>query len=187
VAHILQQDQAVGRVFDDNLVELGGRGKPAHHAHRNLESLLGIRWRLAELPGGNLHVLLYQRVHHVGRGEIAGGQPHRVKPHAHGVLALAEDHHIAHAGHALDRVLHIDVEIVGDEFGRVAAVLGVESGAKDKVGVRLVDSDAGRVHRRGHPSLGAGYAILHIHGRDVQVIAGAEGRGNRAGSAIGAR
>ena len=35
-----------------------------------------------------------------------------VEPQAHGVLALAKDHHIAYARHALERVLHVHVEIV---------------------------------------------------------------------------
>jgi hypothetical protein len=117
VADILQKHQAVGGVLDDDVVELGGTGEPAHHAHRNLEGLLRVRGRLAELAGGNLDVLLDQRVDHVGGGEAASGQAHRVEPDAHGVLALAEDHDVAHAGHALDGVLHVDIEVVGDELG----------------------------------------------------------------------
>jgi hypothetical protein len=39
----------------------------------------------------DLDVLLDQRVDHVGGGEAAGGQAHRVEPDAHGVFALAED------------------------------------------------------------------------------------------------
>jgi hypothetical protein len=122
VAYILEQHQAVGGVLDDDVVELGGRGEPAHDAHRHLEGLLRVRGRLAKLAGGNLDVLLHQRIDHIGRREVARGQPHRIKPDAHGVLALAEDHHIAHAGDALDGVLDIHVEVVGDELGRVAPV-----------------------------------------------------------------
>ena len=133
MAHILELHQAVGRVLDDDFVELVRVREPAHDAHRDLESLLRVGWRLPELAGGNLDVLLLERVHHVGCGQAAGGQAHGIEPHAHGVLALAEDHYIAHAGHALERVLHVDVQVVGDVFARVAAVARKEAGAEDEV------------------------------------------------------
>ena len=135
--------------------------------------------RLAELAGGNLDVLLGERVDHVGGGEAASGQAHRIEPDAHGVFALAEDHHVAHAGHALDGVLDVDVEVVGDELVRVAAVAGIEAGAEDEVAVGLGDGDAGGVDRSGQAALHAGHAILHVDGGDVEVVAGVEGGGDR--------
>ncbi len=87
------------------------------NAHGNLECLLGVGGRLPELAGRNLDILLVERIHHIGCRQAAGSQAHRIEPHAHGVLARAEVHHIAHAGHALERVVHVNIEVVGDEFG----------------------------------------------------------------------
>ena len=187
MAYIPEQHQAVGGVLDDDVVEFLGTAEPAYDAHRNLEDLPGIGGRLAELAGGNLDILLGQRRNHVGSGERAGGHAHRVKPDAHGVLALAEDDHIAHAGHALEGVLHVDVEVVGDELLGVAAVEGVKAGAEDEVAVGFGNADAGRVDGRRQPALDAGHAVLHVNSGDVQVVAGLEGCSYRAGAAIGAR
>ena len=119
-----------------------GIAEAANDAHRHLEGLRGVGRRLAELAGGNFDVLFHQRIDHVSGGEIAGGQADRVEPEAHGVFALAEDGDVADAGHALDGVFDIDVEVVGDELVGVAAVEGEESGAEDEVGAGLVDGDA---------------------------------------------
>jgi len=59
VANILQQHQAIGGILDDDVVELGRVCEAANHAHRHLECLLRIRWRLAKLAGGYLDILLY--------------------------------------------------------------------------------------------------------------------------------
>ena len=84
-----------------------------------------------------------ERVDDVGGGQAASGQADGIEPDAHGVLALAEDDDIAHAGHALEGVLDVDIEVVGDELGGVAAVAGEEAGAEDEVDVGLGDGDAG--------------------------------------------
>ena len=77
------------------------------------------------------------------------GQLQRVEPHAHSVLALAEDIHVAHARHTLDCVFHINIEIVRDELVRVATITREKSGAEDKIAIRLADADARRIHRGG--------------------------------------
>ncbi len=91
------------------------------------KACFGVRRRLAELAGGNLDILLDQRVDHIGCGKAAGRQANRIEPDTHGVFALAEDHHIAYAGHALERIFHVDVKVVGDELGRVSAVASEKS------------------------------------------------------------
>ena len=113
-AHVLQLHQAVRRILDDDVVELFRAGKSADNAHRNLVGLLRVGWRLPQLPGRNLDVLLFKRVHYIGCSQAAGCQPHRIEPHAHGVLARAEVHHIAHTRHALESVNDVDVQVVGD-------------------------------------------------------------------------
>jgi hypothetical protein len=142
VAHILQEHQTVRRVLYDDVVELAGTREPAHHAHGYLECLAPVRWRLAKLAGGNLDILLDQRVDHIGGCQIAGSQLNRIQPQAHGILAFSEDHHIAHAGHALQSILYIDVQIVRDELLGIAPIQRKEARAEDKVAPRLGDRNA---------------------------------------------
>ena len=59
---------------------------------------------MAELTGGDLDVLLSERIGDVKRGEAAGGETAGIEPDAHGVLALAEDDDVADARDAFERV-----------------------------------------------------------------------------------
>ena len=149
-----------------------GVGQAANDADGHLEVLLGIGGLLAELTGGDLDVLLGESVGDVERGEAAGGEAVGVEPDAHGVLALAEDDDIADAGDALQSVLDVDVEIVGDERLRERLVGREEAGGEDEVGVRLGDGDAGVVDGCGQTALSGGDAVLHVDGGDVEVVAG---------------
>jgi len=130
--------------------------------------------------------LLDECIDYIGGGERAGRKALRIEPDAHGVFALAEDHHVAHAGHALERILDVDIEIVGDELGRVAAIFGIEASSENKVEVGLGDGDAGGVDRGGQAPGDAGHAVLHVHGGDVEIVAGLEGGGDGADAAVGA-
>ena len=142
VTDVFQQHQPVGRVFDNDVVELSGTAQAPDNPHRNLKRLLHVGRLLSKLSCRNLNVLFRKRVDHVGGRQIAGCQPDGVEPDAHGVLALTKNHHVAHAGNALDRVFDVDIKVVREKLGRVAAVVGVEAGAEDKVEVRLGDGDA---------------------------------------------
>ena len=73
----------------------------------------------------------------------------RIKPDAHRIFALAEDHHVAHARHALDGIFDVHVEIIGDEFVGVAAVAREESSGENEVGADLGDGDAGWITAEG--------------------------------------
>ena len=91
----------LARSIDNDVFELLGISEPAHDAQRDLVVLLRIRRRRSKLSGRDLDVLLRKRIGHVQRGQLPRGQLVRVQPDAHRILALAEDDHIAHAGHAL--------------------------------------------------------------------------------------
>ncbi len=186
MADIFKEDQAICGILHDDVVEFGGTGEPAHDAHWNLEGLLRVGRRLTELPGRDLDILLHQGIDHIGGGQAVSGQAHWVKPDAHGVFALAKDDDVANAGHALDGVLHIHIEVVGDELAGIASVLRIKACAQDKVAVGLGNGDAGGVDRRGQPAFHAGHAVLHIDGGNVEVVAGGECGGDGAGSAVGA-
>src|SRR5581483_10616543 len=102
-------------------------------------------------------------------------QPDRVEPDAHGIFALAKDDDIAHARHALDGVLHINIKVVGDELVGVACIAGKEPGGEYEVVADLGDGDAGLVHGRRQPSLNAGDAVLYVDCGDVEAVVRVEG------------
>ena len=130
--------------------------------------------------------MLLQGGDHVGGRELAGGQLGGIEPDAHGVLALAEDDDVADARNALQRVLHVDVEVVGDVLVREAVVGRIEAGGKDEIRVRLGDGDAGVLDFLRKPAECGGDAVLHVDGGDVQVVARAEGDVDAAGAVVGA-
>src|SRR5205807_2969798 len=95
-------------------------------------------------------------------------------PDAHGIFALAKNDHISDAWNPLQRVLDIDVEIIGNVLVREAVIRGEEAGGKNKVGICLGDGYAGVFDFLRQPSLRTGHAVLHIDGCDVQVVSSAE-------------
>ena len=99
VAHAHQR--AVGAGLHDDVLELVGLGQAAGGADADGEELVDVGRRVADGAGGDLDVLLAQRGHDVAGRDLAGGELLRVEPQPHRVLALAEDDHVADAGHAL--------------------------------------------------------------------------------------
>src|SRR6201999_3627075 len=116
VTYIFDQDDsaAVRAVFDDDVLELFWIGEAAHDADRHLKGLRRIGGLLAKLTGGNLDVLLRERVGDVERGEAAGCEAAGIEPETHRVFAFSEDDDVADAGNTFECVLDIDVDVVGD-------------------------------------------------------------------------
>ena len=185
-ADVLDQDDsaAIGAVFDDDVFELPGIGEAAHHADGHLKCLFGIGGLLAELTGGDLDVLLSERIGDVERGEAASGEAAGIEPETHRVLALTEDDDVADAGDTLESVLDIDVDVVGDEGRRERLVRRDEAGGEDEVRIGLGDGDAGVVDDCGQTALNGGDAVLHVNGGDVEVVAGLEGDGDGRGAVV---
>ena len=173
-------------VFQDDVVELVGIGKPADDAHRHGILLAIDAGRLAELTGGYLNVLLLEGVLHIKRGEATRGQLRWIEPDAHGVLALAEDDDSTHTRNALECVADVDVKVVADKGLRQALVGREEARGQNEVAVGLGDADTGVVDRGGKPALCGGNAVLHVDCRNRQVIASLEGDGDGAGAVVGA-
>jgi hypothetical protein len=69
---------------------------------------------LADHPGGDLHVLLAQRRDDVARGHAELRDPIGVEPHAHAVVAGAEQRDVAHALDAREHVAHLEERVVAD-------------------------------------------------------------------------
>ena len=79
--------------------------EPALRVDDQLPVLPARHRRLADLPGRHLHVLLADRVHHLGRHQVDVGHLLRVEPDPHGVVAVAEHGHVADAVEAGEFVL----------------------------------------------------------------------------------
>jgi hypothetical protein len=188
VAYVFEQDDAASSrvVLDDDVLKLFGVGETAYDADCHLELLFGVRGWLAELAGGDLDVLLGKGIGDVECGETAGGEEVGIEPDAHGVLALAEDDDGADTGDTLECIADVDVEIVGDEAGGERVIGGDEAGGEDEVGVGLGDGDAGVVDDCWETALRRGYAVLHVDGGDVEIVAGLEGDGDGGGAVVGA-
>ena len=112
-----------------------GFGQPARRAHADLIRLPGRRGRSADLSGGDLHVLLAQRVDDIAGRQSAAGELVRIEPQAHRELALAEDDDVADARHALELVPDEAIDVVADEQRVVLVVLGVDAGGEHEVPV----------------------------------------------------
>lgn len=128
--------------------------------------------------------MLLQGCDYISCGQLPRRQFCRIQPDPHGVLALAKDHDVTHARDALQCIFYIDIQIVRDVLIRKTIVRRIESSGKDEVRVRLGDGHAGVLDFLGQPSLRGRDPILHVHRRDVQIIAGAEGYVDAAGAVV---
>ncbi len=159
----------------------------ARGAHADLVRLSLTRGRVADAAGGDLNVLLAQRIDDVAGGQLARGQLGRVEPEAHRVLAFAEDHDVADAGKALERVLHVDVDVVAHEERVVSAGLAVHASAEHEVRRLFLDGDAGRPHLGRHASDRLVDAILDVDRGEIDVTGHVEGDVDLADAGVRAR
>ena len=187
VAYIFELDErAVGIAFEDDVIELRGLGETSDGADADLELLAGHGGLGADLSGGDFDVLFLEGVDDVVGGEGAAGHAHGIKPEAHGIFALAEDEDVGNAGHALERVADIDVEIVTDEERGVAVVGREDGAAEDEVLRGLGDGDADLLDGGGEPSGGGVDAVFDIDGGEVGIAVEIEGRRDGADAVVGA-
>ena len=178
---ILQANQrSVGVCFQNDVFELRRFSEPPDGAHADLKFLSSLDWRLSNLAGSDVDVLLLQRAHRVGRGQSPAGHAHRIEPEAHGIFALAENDHVRNAGHAFQRVFDVNVEVIAHEERRVASFRREDGRAQHEIAGGLHDGDAGGLHRVGQPSLGGVDAILNVDRGQIGVAIEVESRSNRA-------
>ena len=179
--------RAVAAAGDHHFGELGHFGQPSLSPHAQVEHLIGGGRRVAERTGGDLDVLLAQRVDDVAGGEPARRQLAGIEPQPHRVAALAEDDDVADAGHALDGVADVAVEVVADELGVVAVVAREEAQSAHEPRGVLDDGDAVGADVGRHPSQRLVDAVLDVDRRQVGVTVDAEGDRDGAHPAVGAR
>src|SRR5262249_34150880 len=89
-------DLASGTCLDDDVPELLFVGEPAGGVEGDLEYGVVVR-RSAELTGGDLDVLLPDRIDDITGRQVADGELLRVEPDAHRVVAAAKYLHVAHS------------------------------------------------------------------------------------------
>src|SRR5260370_27382008 len=91
VRHIAEINlSAIRAGFQHHTAKFLSTDKPAHRGHRELVYLARRHGRLPDLPRCYLRVLLLDRGHHVGGGEIAVRHSVRIEPDPHAVIALTE-------------------------------------------------------------------------------------------------
>ena len=112
-------------------------------------------------------------------GKPALGHLARIEPHAHGVVARAEELHLAHAVDAREAVLDVEQRVVAQVRHVVALVGRHEVHDHREVGRALGGRDAEAAHFLGQARLGLRDAVLHELLRLVGIGAELEGDGQR--------
>ena len=121
---VLESDDRAIRVgAQDDFPELLLRLEAALGANRVSKFLSWRHRQAADAPGGIDGILVVHRADNLRHGDVEGGQLGRLDPEAHGVLARAENNHLRDTGHAGERVVQIDVGVIGQEL-RVASAIG---------------------------------------------------------------
>ena len=136
--------------------------------------------RLADLPGGDLRVLLFDGGDDVGGRKVAGGHLLRVEPQPHAVVALAEIGDVAHARHARQLVLELDGGVVAQVEAVAGAVRRKQVDDHQHAGRFFLYAHAAPLHQLGQDRLRQRHAVLHQHLRHVQVDAVLERHGQRS-------
>ena len=108
----------------------------------------GGRRRLADLAGGDLDVLLGDRVLHVDRGDAEIGELVGIEPDAHRIAPLAEDLHVADAGQALQRIDDLQIGVVAERDRIDRAVRRGQIDDQDEIRVLLLDRHAALIDDR---------------------------------------
>ncbi len=171
------ENVAIGAGLEHDVAELRLAGQAPLGVDQGQE--VAVRHRFAaDLPGGDLHVLVADRRHHVAGGEAVGGDPVRVEPHAHGVVAAAEQLRLAHAGDARQLVAHVQAGVVAQVESVVAVVRRDQVHHHQKGRRLLLGGHALAAHRLGQARQGLADPVLHPHRGLLGVGAGAEGDGH---------
>ncbi len=186
---IAQAHRGAGRRIgaNDDVAELRGIAQPPDRIDLHFEGRAGRRRRLADLAGGDLDVLLGDRVLDVDRGDAERGELVGIEPDAHRVAALAEDLHVADAGQALERVDHLQIRVIAQRHRIDRAVGRGEIDDQHEVRVLLLDRHAGLVDDRRQDRRRLRDAVLHVDRGDAQGIADLEGDGDRRRAVVRAR
>ncbi|MNO65045.1 hypothetical protein D3C76_557850 [compost metagenome] len=196
--HILQQQAgASGIAAQDDALEFLWIAEASLGGHRISEVLRLVQRLLTETAGGELRVLLTDRVHHIGRRQVVLRQLVRTQPDTHGVVLGAELADVTYARKPLQFVDDVHQRVVADEDRVARAVRRIHRHDLEDVGGFLlhlhalpahflrqlgqrgldlvVDVDGGlvgigahlEVHRQAHGAAGVGVGQLVDHALDA--------------------
>ena len=169
-SHITHAHQiAVCSCLQDDVFEFRRFDEAAYRADADLITLVRPRRRLANLAGSYLDVLLGKSTQNVGGSESARGHTERVEPQAHGVFSLAKILYVSDAGNTLQRVAHVEVNVVAEKKAAVLTMLGIDTRAEHEIARRLCDADAGSFHLVGKPAKRLVHAVLNVYGGEIDV------------------
>ena len=157
------RDAAVRVGLDDDVAELARLGEPPERLDVELIGALLRHRRLVHHAGSDLHVLRAQRRHHLAGGQVARCDLLRVEPDAHGIVARAEDAHVADAVEAGEHVAHLQGRVVGDVERVARAVRRAEMDHHQHVGRGFPHRDADAAHLLRQARFGHRHAVLDEH------------------------
>jgi hypothetical protein len=180
------RDPAVVACVDDDALELCGVLEAAERVHGELERRAGRSGRLPDGSRRDLDVLLAERGNHVSCRQTELGNPLRVQPHAHAVLARTEQADIADTVDAREHVANPEQCVVA-EIQRVAtAVRRDQVHGQEDVGRALARGDAGAAYVLGESRFRHGDSVLHEHLGSVQIRPERERDGDGDVAVVGA-
>ena len=172
-------DRAVRVALDDDLSELLGALQAALDVDRQLNLNAFVIGRAADLAGGDLDVLAAHRVQHLVGGQILLGDLVRVEPQAHGVVARAEQAHLADPAHPGQLVLDVQGRVVAQVEHVVAFAGRAQMHHHGQVRRALDRGDAELADHVGQARQGLGDPVFDLLLGQVRIGADLEGHGQR--------
>src|ERR1700688_1448257 len=188
MTNVLQSDErTVAITLQNDVIKLRWLRQTPDHPDTNLEILAGHSGLRTDLSRGPFHVLLLKSRSHIIGSKRASGHAHGVEPEAHRVFALAKDEHVGHAGHALQIVANVNIEVIAHEERRIAIVGREHACAENEILRSLGDCNADLLHCIRKASECGIDAVLNVHSGEIGITAEVESGGNRADSIVSAR
>jgi len=114
-------DSAVRSFTDDDVFKFSGRGQAAFRKHR-ISELLARQSRLAANLTRRIHLVLrLNGIDDLSDGDAQLRQLVRLHPEPHGISSRPENLRLADTVEARDRIIKVDVGVVGQELRIVSA------------------------------------------------------------------
>ena len=155
----------------ENIAEIGGVQQSPPRSHGVDQRLPGRRRLGAYLAGGILIVLGGDGLRDIGRGHAELRHFRRIEPHAHRVVARAEDRHIGDTRDALELVEDVDRRVVAEIERIVAGIIRCQRDHQQDVGRSLLRNDTGLAHDIGQARERDGDPVVDVDHRLVAVRA----------------
>ena len=170
-------DRSVSAGLDDDVAELFLVRESTARDDRQLICHRVVHRRSADGAGGDLEVLLANRVDDVARRQSVRCDTVRIEPDAHCIVARAEHDHLTRAGNSRQLVADVQQRIIAEIDRVVAAVRRKQVHDHRDVRGALLGDDTESAHFLGQSRQRLGHAVLHLHLREVDVRADLEGDG----------